>query len=297
MFLNVRLLVVAVLAAIAGITCGLGLFATFRVNHEPLARFSEGGPPLQLAFDNLAPMPDTAAPMAARYSLNGAAKPLSAPVLIPPPIRAPEPAEAGRAPGEGAANAQDTAATAAPADQKDETSVAVVTLGEQLTGTAENIETAQHTADVVASGGQQPDKSPLPSDTAGSAATEAAADSGATDTAAEKIALANSVAQIEEPAVKQTKARASVKPPAKAARPATPARRATKTVRIRRTPTTAAVQPANVWAQPAYQWTDAIQTSQTPRRVIVKRHRAAKQAAPAAQSDLTGATAGVLGPQ
>ena len=70
MFLNVRLLVVAVLAAIAGITCGLGLFATFRVNHEPLARFSEGGPPLQLAFDNLAPGPDAALPMPARYPLN-----------------------------------------------------------------------------------------------------------------------------------------------------------------------------------------------------------------------------------
>src|SRR6266853_2011635 len=141
MFPNVRLLVVAVLAAIAGIACGLGLFATFRVNHEPLARFSEGGPPLQLTFDKLAPMPDTAAPVAARYPLNCAAKPLSAPVLISPPNPAPDPA-----------------------------------------------------------------------------------DSGSTDTAAEKIALANSTAQIEEPAVKQTKARASdvAKPPAKAARSAKP---------------------------------------------------------------------------
>jgi hypothetical protein len=39
----------------------LGLFATFRVNHEPLARFAAGGPPPQLAFDKLAPMPDAAA--------------------------------------------------------------------------------------------------------------------------------------------------------------------------------------------------------------------------------------------
>jgi hypothetical protein len=295
MFLNVRLLVVAVLAAIAGITCGLGLFATFRVNHEPLARFSEGGPSLQLAFDNLAPMPDTAAPVAARYPLNGAAKPLSAPVLIPPPNPAPDPAEAGSAPGEGAANAQYSTGTAAPADQKDETSVAVVTPGEQSTGAAENIATGQHAADVVTSGEQEPGKSPPPSDTAGSAATEAAADSGATDTAAEKIALANSAAQIEDPAVKQTKARAS--DVAKPARPAKPTRRATKAIRIRRTPATVAAQPANVWTQPTYQWTDATQTSQTVRRVVVKRHRAAKKAAPAAQSNLTGATAGVLGAQ
>ena len=41
MFPNVRLMVVAILAAIAGISCGLGLFATFRVNHEPLARLAE----------------------------------------------------------------------------------------------------------------------------------------------------------------------------------------------------------------------------------------------------------------
>ena len=168
MFPNVRLLVVAVLAAIAGITCGLGLFATFRVNHEPLARFSEGGPPLQLAFDNLAPMPDTAAPVAARYPLNGAAKPLSAAVLIPPPNPAPDPAEAGSAPGEGSANAQYSTGTAAPADQRDETSVAVVTPGEQSTGAAENIETGQHAADVVAPGAQEPDKSPPPTESAGS---------------------------------------------------------------------------------------------------------------------------------
>ncbi len=299
MFLNVRLLVVAVLAAIAGITSGLGLFATFRVNHEPLARFSEGGPPLQLAFDNLAPMPDTAAPVAARYPLNGAAKPLSAAVLIPAPNPAPDPAEAGSAPGEGAVNAQYSTVTTAPADQRDETSVAVVTPGEQSTGAAENIATGQHATDVVAPGEQEPGKSPPPSDTAGSAATEAAADSGATDAAAEKIALANSAAQIEDPAVKQTKARASdvAKPSAKAARPAKPIRRATKAVRIRRTPATVAAQPANVWTQPTYQWTDATQTSQTVRRVVVKRHRAAKKAAPAAQSNLTGATAGVLGAQ
>ena len=299
MFPNVRLLVVAVLAAIAGIACGLGLFATFRVNHEPLARFSEGGPPLQLAFDKLAPMSDTAAPVAARYPLNGAAKPLSAPVLIPPPNPAPDPAEAGSAPGEDAANAQYSTGTAAPADQKDETSVAVVTPGEQSTGTAENIETGQHAADVAAPGEQELDKAPPPIESAGSTTTEAAADTGATDPAAEKIALANSTAQIEEPAVRQTKARASAvaKPPPKAARSSKPTRRAIKAARIRRTPTTVATQPANVWTQPTYQWTDATHTSQTGRRVVVKRHRAAKKAAPAAQSNLTGATAGVLGTQ
>ncbi len=220
-------------------------------------------------------------------------------MLVPPPSPAPDPAEAGSAPGERTANAQGTAGIAAPADQRDETSVAVVTPGEQSTGAAENIETGQHGADVVAPVEQAPDKSLPPTESAGSTATGATADSGSTDTAAEKIALANSTAQIEEPAVKQTKARASdvAKPPAKAARSAKPTRRATKAVRIRRTPTTVAAQPANVWIQPTYQWTDATHTSQTVRRVVVKRHRVAKKAAPAAQSNLTGATAGVLGTQ
>jgi hypothetical protein len=292
MFLNARLLVVAVLAAIAGITCGLGLFATFRVNHEPLARLSEGGPPLQLAFDNLAPMPDMAAPMAARYPLNGGAKPLSAPVLIPPPGPALDP-------GEGAANAVDSAGTAAPTDQKDETSVAVATLGGQSAGAAENIEMAQHATDIAASGEREPGKTPPPT-AAGSGAIEVSIDSGATDAAAEKTALANSAAASEEPVAKQTKARESdvVKPPAKAARPAIPIRGASKVVRIRRRPTTVAAQPANAWTQPTYQWTDTnIQAPQTVRRVVVKRHRAAKKTAPAAQPKVTGATAAALGAQ
>jgi hypothetical protein len=276
MFPNVRLLVVAVLAAIAGIACGLGLFATFRVHHEPLARFAEGGPPLQLAFDKLAPMSDAAAPVAVRYPLSDGAKPLSAPVLILPPNAAPDPAEAGSAPDEVSANAEYSTSTAAPADQKDAISVAVVTPGEQSTGTAENIETGQYAADVVAPGEQEPDKSPPATESAASTVTEAAADSGATDTA-EKIALANSPAQIEEPPVKETKAPAIdvAKPLAKlsaqAARPAKPVRRAAKAVRVRRGPTTVAAQPAVVWTQPTYQWTDATQTSQTVRRVVVKR--------------------------
>jgi hypothetical protein len=152
---------------------------------------------------------------------------------------------------------------------------------------------------VVAPGEQEPDKSPPPTESAGSTATDAVADSGATDTAAEKNALVNSPAQIEEPAVKETKAPAIdvAKPLAKAAHPAKPARRVTKAARIRRTPSTVAAQPAVVWTQPTYQWTDATQTSQTVRRVVVKRHRAAKKTAPAAHSNLTGATAGVLGAQ
>jgi hypothetical protein len=92
MFPNIRLLAVAVLAAIAGISCGLGLFATFRVNHEPLARLSEGGPPLQLALDRPLPRLEASPPPAVRY-------PLSAPIVIAAPVVAEPPSGVAADPG------------------------------------------------------------------------------------------------------------------------------------------------------------------------------------------------------
>jgi hypothetical protein len=48
MFPNVRLMIVAVVASIVGISCGLGLLAVFRVNHDGFARLEAAAPPLQL---------------------------------------------------------------------------------------------------------------------------------------------------------------------------------------------------------------------------------------------------------
>src|SRR5215472_16869530 len=92
MFPNVRLMVVAILAAIAGISCGLGLFATFRVNHEPLARLAEGSPPLQLALNNRALGSEAGAPLEARLPGKDAARLISVPVIIAAPSREPSPA-------------------------------------------------------------------------------------------------------------------------------------------------------------------------------------------------------------
>jgi hypothetical protein len=89
MFPNVRLMIVAILAAIAGIGCGLGLFATFRVNHEPLARLAEGSAPLQLAVDNLALGSQARMPLQARLSVSGGADLTSVPAIIPTPNVAP----------------------------------------------------------------------------------------------------------------------------------------------------------------------------------------------------------------
>ncbi len=47
MFPNVRLLVGALFASVVALTCGFGLFAAFRVNHEPLSRLPVGTAPIQ----------------------------------------------------------------------------------------------------------------------------------------------------------------------------------------------------------------------------------------------------------
>ena len=63
MFPNVRLLIAAVVASVVALSCGFALFATFRVNHEPLSRLATGAAPLQLAAGN--PIPSVALPASA----------------------------------------------------------------------------------------------------------------------------------------------------------------------------------------------------------------------------------------
>ncbi len=92
MFPNFRLTIVAVLASIVGISCGLGLFAAFRVNHEPLAGLSNGKPSLQLAFDSVEPVGDAAAPFGIRFQVSVPAA-IAAPVLVPPSLPLPPQAE------------------------------------------------------------------------------------------------------------------------------------------------------------------------------------------------------------
>jgi len=62
MFPNVRLLIVAVFASIVALSCGFGVFAAFRVNHDPLSRLPPVTAPLQLVADNAAPTTVTIAP-------------------------------------------------------------------------------------------------------------------------------------------------------------------------------------------------------------------------------------------
>jgi hypothetical protein len=59
---NVRLMIAATVASIVALMCGFGMFAVFRVNHEPFARLPAATAPLLLVADNAATAP-------ARYAL------------------------------------------------------------------------------------------------------------------------------------------------------------------------------------------------------------------------------------
>jgi hypothetical protein len=136
MFPNIRLMVVAILAAIAGIGCGLGLFATFRVNHEPLARLADGSPPLQLAFEKLGLNSQLRPPLEARLPVNGDAKPNSVAVI---PTPGPDHAGAGAAISGDSAAGQPALGGTAEMDQSSGVNVAAVNATEQSTATREDI--------------------------------------------------------------------------------------------------------------------------------------------------------------
>lgn len=54
MFPNVRLMIAALVASVVALSCGFGVFAAFRVNHEPLVRLPPAAAPLQLLAGNTA---------------------------------------------------------------------------------------------------------------------------------------------------------------------------------------------------------------------------------------------------
>ncbi len=54
MFPNIRLMIAAMVASIVALGCGFGVFAAFRVNHEPLVRLPPVTAPLQLIAGNSA---------------------------------------------------------------------------------------------------------------------------------------------------------------------------------------------------------------------------------------------------
>ena len=299
MFPNVRLTVVAILAAIAGIGCGLGLFATFRVNHEPLARLAEGSPPLQLAFDNRALDSDARAPLEARLPVNGAPKVISVPVIIATPSSAPSPA---------------TSPATSPAAEQASADLAIAgdsSVQQESAGAA--VEDKSNTASIaIAVPAEQsgvPPEAPDQSETVAAVADQQPAASPASAPAARQTAAINAAAEDQQPAAKPTKSGDSkaAEPAARATR-TPPTRRAAKTVRARRTVATVAARPTYqypqatysqpTYSQPTYSWADGTaQAAQPVKRVQIKRRHTAKKTIPAAQSNPAAVTAGLSGTQ
>lgn len=72
MFPNVRLLTGALVASIVALSCGFGLFAAFRVNHEPLSRLPVGTTPVQFVANvAVAPSAGWGTPFDGQSHLNG----------------------------------------------------------------------------------------------------------------------------------------------------------------------------------------------------------------------------------
>lgn len=90
MFPNVRLMIVAVLASIMGISCALGLFAEFRVSRDSFLRESNASAPLQLSANgSTAAVVNTAAPLGFRFETQPPTAALQAP--LPEPAATPGP--------------------------------------------------------------------------------------------------------------------------------------------------------------------------------------------------------------
>jgi len=71
MFPNLRLLIGALAASVAALCCGFGVFAAFRVSHEPLSRLPAATAPLQLVLNEVAtPRPTWGTPVTGLAALN-----------------------------------------------------------------------------------------------------------------------------------------------------------------------------------------------------------------------------------
>jgi hypothetical protein len=257
------------------VSCGLGVFAAFRVNHQPFTRLQSADPPLQLVFGSGAPAPVkdvSAAPFGVRFLLN-------APVAVPETVAAVSIQQApATAPDAVATEAKPAATTNAPPAALVETPAPVAAI---LSNQEAPQQSAQQTAKEI-----EPvaDPATTPNSKSGGADNVAltslpdqtpTAVPAVRDTQAAPDETKTSVTPSGNPAAK-----AAAKPARKEA-----ARRVVKVRRIRRIqPADAAQLPGQSFAlTPAYQAIPDRVAQQTPqvvrRRVVVKRHRSATKAA------------------
>ncbi len=136
MFPNVRLMIAAIFVSVVALGGGFGVFAAFRVNHEPLVRLQAATAPLQLAADHTAALPMRVAAAEPLFHLSGFTAPhaeggpMDAQVreLDAHDIEAPRATAIAPQPGvattaKTAATAQPPAATSTAAQQSEEAAV------------------------------------------------------------------------------------------------------------------------------------------------------------------------------
>jgi hypothetical protein len=263
MFPNARLVVVAMLASIVAVSCGLGVFAAFRVNHQPFTRLQSADPPLQLVFGSGAPAPVkdvSAAPFGVRFLLN-------APVAVPETVAAVSIQQAPAAAPDAAIPVPVSPADPAPAATTDSQPSPTSETPAPVAAISSDQEPPQQSAQ-QAGGADNVALTSLPDQT--STAVPAVR-----DTQAAPDETKTSVTPSGNPAAK-----AAAKPARKEA-----ARHGVGVRRIRRTqPADAAQWPGQSFAlAPAYQAIPDRVAQQAPqvvrRRVVVKRHRSATKAA------------------
>jgi len=178
MFPNIRLMIAAMVASIVALSCGFGVFAAFRVNHEPLVRLPPVTAPLQLIAGNSAAVAvATAEPFDRRFQTSppqSAARPTEPPTLRRDDREGVEsaPAASAAVPEHAAAGAEEPAAVAPS------TETAVVAAAPAVPPTTAPITNAgAPTAEDHALGAAEPapapvDAAPLPQETPAAAALD-----------------------------------------------------------------------------------------------------------------------------
>jgi hypothetical protein len=273
MFPNARLVVVAMLASIVAVSCGLGVFAAFRVNHQPFTRLQSADPPLQLVFGSGAPAPVkdvSAAPFGVRFLLN-------APVAVPETVAAvsiqPAPATAPDA-AVPATEPEPAAATDPPPSATMETPAPVAAVSSDQEVPQQASQQAAKEIEPAAEPATAPDSK-------SGAADSVALTSPPDQTPTVVSALPDTHAAAAD---NKTSATPSVKPAAKAAAKSSrkeAERRVVKVRRFRRAqPAPVAQSPMQSFAlTPAYQAAPDGTAPQVVRRGLVKRHHPANKAA------------------
>ncbi len=111
---TIRSMIVATLLTVTVLVGGFGLFAAFRVNHDPLARLPVATTPFQLASVDSAPRALNFAPEPPRLEASAALRAVATAVSVHDPDQAETAVPLAAAPAEAAAPSGDATSVAAP---------------------------------------------------------------------------------------------------------------------------------------------------------------------------------------